>query len=192
MRVVALLIVIAAIAATVGGEWPASPSMTVASPVDVLRGVHHARLGEADGAVPDGTTVFDDDVPSVAKLDPPLLRALRQAATAAAQDHVTFIVDSGWRSPAYQEHLFRQAVAKYGSKEEAARWAAPPTKSAHVSGHAIDLGASAAAWLSAHGTAFGLCRTYENESWHFELRPAAITQGCPAWYLDAAHDPRMR
>ena len=27
-------------------------------------------LGEADGAVPDGTTVFDDEIPGVAKLDP--------------------------------------------------------------------------------------------------------------------------
>ena len=41
---------------------------------------HHAALGEADGAVPDGVTVFDDDVPAVANLDPALLGVLRQAA----------------------------------------------------------------------------------------------------------------
>ena len=57
-------------------------------------------LGEADGAVPDGTTVFDDGVPGVAKLDPDLLGALRRAATDAAGDGVQFYVDSGWRSPA--------------------------------------------------------------------------------------------
>src|SRR5690242_61024 len=72
-------------------------------------------LGEADGAIPDGTTVFDDGVPGVARLDPALLDALRRAAAAAAVDGVGFRVDSGWRSPAYQAHLFQQAIAKYGS-----------------------------------------------------------------------------
>ena len=56
-------------------------------------------LGEADGAVPDGTTVFDDEVPGVANLDPALLGALRRAATDAEDDWVEFFVDSGWRSP---------------------------------------------------------------------------------------------
>ncbi|WP_302185536.1 hypothetical protein [Streptomyces sp. AC555_RSS877] len=33
-------------------------------------------------------TVFDDAIPAVANLDPDLLKALRQAATAAADDGV--------------------------------------------------------------------------------------------------------
>ena len=69
-----------------------------ASPVR-LRSEHRGALGEADGAVPDGTTVFDDAIPGVANLDPALLGALRQAATDAAADGVEFFVDSGWRSP---------------------------------------------------------------------------------------------
>ena len=56
------------------------------------------RLGEADGGVPDGTTVFDDGVPAVANLDPDLLEALRRAATDAGRDGVGFVVNSGWRS----------------------------------------------------------------------------------------------
>jgi LAS superfamily LD-carboxypeptidase LdcB len=148
-------------------------------------------LGEADGAVPDGTTVFDGDVPGVASLDPDLLAALREAATDAAGDGVQFVVDSGWRSRAYQERLLQEAVSKYGSEEEAARWVANPDTSPHVSGDAIDLGSDAAAWLSEHGAGYGLCQIYANEPWHYELRPEAIDQGCPAMYADPTHDPRM-
>src|SRR5439155_1280350 len=98
----------------------------------------------------------------------------------AADGGVRFLVDSGWRSPAYQEHLFREAVAKYGSEAEAARWVATPDTSAHVSGDAVDLGAGAASWLSAHGAAYGLCQIYGNEPWHYELRPEANAHGCPS------------
>src|SRR4051812_37733513 len=76
-----------------------------ASPLDVLRGAHRGPRGGADGPPPAGTTVFDDEIPAVAKLDPALLSAVRQAATDAADDGVELFVDSGWRSPAYQEQL---------------------------------------------------------------------------------------
>jgi LAS superfamily LD-carboxypeptidase LdcB len=129
----------------------------------------------------------------VARLDPALRVALRRAAHDAASEGVTVTVDSGWRSKRYQRHLLEQAVAKYGSEAEAARWVATPRTSAHVSGAAVDLGpACATAWLSAHGAAYGLCRIYANEPWHFELRPQAAGHGCPPMYADAAHDPRMR
>jgi len=157
------------------------------------RSQHGRVLGEADGAVPAGTTVFDNDVPGVSNLDPALLTALRRAATAAAADGVDFFVDSGWRSPAYQEQLLQDAVSKYGSEEEAARWVATPTTSAHVSGDAVDIGhADARAWLSEHGAAYGLCQIYGNEPWHYELRPEAADHGCPAMYADPTHDPGMQ
>jgi LAS superfamily LD-carboxypeptidase LdcB len=88
-----------------------------------------ARQPVAGVVVPDGTTVFDDEIPGVAKLDPALLGALRQAATDAAYEGVEFVVDSGWRSPEYQEQLLREAVLKYGSEAEAARWVATPNTS---------------------------------------------------------------
>jgi hypothetical protein len=169
-----------------------SPS-SAASPVDRSRNERRYAVGEAGGAVPDGTTVFDDEVPGVAKLDPGLLGALRRAATDAADDGVEFVVDSGWRSPAYQEQLLREAVSKYGSEEEAARWVATPTTSAHVSGHAVDVGPSdAAAWLSQHGAPYGLCQIYGNERWHYELRPEAVDHGCPPMYSDPTQDPKMQ
>ena len=116
-----------------------------------------------------------------------------EAATDAADDGVEFFVDSGWRSPEYQEQLLREAVSKYGSEAEAARWVATPDTSAHVSGDAVDIGPSdAAAWLSEHGAEYGLCQIYGNEPWHYELRPEAIDHGCPAMYADPTHDPRMQ
>jgi D-alanyl-D-alanine carboxypeptidase len=191
IRVAGLLVVIAAIAA-LSHQWPASPSPSSRTPppIHVLRHERPRALGVAGGAVPDGTTVFDDGIPGVAKLDSDLLRALRRAATDAG---IRFSVDSGWRSPEYQEQLLRQAISKYGSEEEATRWVATPETSAHVKGDAVDIGPSgAAAWLSEHGAAYGLCRIYGNEPWHYELRRDAGEHGCPALYADPTHDPRMR
>jgi D-alanyl-D-alanine carboxypeptidase len=200
IRVAGLLVVIAAIAAALGYHFLASSSSTAESPIDVLRGEHRGlrsehlgALGEADGAVPDGTTVFDDEIPGVANLDPPLLGALRQAATDAANSGVEFFVDSGWRSPEYQERLLLEAVSKYGSVEEAARWVATPRTSAHVSGDAVDIEHfDATTWLSEHGAEYGLCQIYSNEPWHYELRPGAVDHGCPPMYADPTHDPRMQ
>jgi zinc D-Ala-D-Ala carboxypeptidase len=193
IRLAGLLVVIAAIAAALGYQLPASSSSRVASPIDVLRSDHLGALGEADGAVPDGTTVFDDEVPGVANLDPALLGALRRAATDAAADGVEFFVDSGWRSPEYQRQLLREAVSEYGSQEEAARWVATANTSAHVSGDAVDIRPSGAtAWLSAHGAWYGLCQIYGNEPWHYELRPEAVAHGCPPMYADPTQDPRMQ
>jgi hypothetical protein len=201
IRVAGLLVVIAAIAAVLGG-LPASMPSTALTPTVSLgdhrgalgeSGQRRGGLGEADGAVPDGTTVFDDDVPGVAKLDPDLLGALRQAASDAADDGVEFFVDSGWRSPAYQGQLLQEAVSKYGSEAEAERWVATPSTSAHVSGDAVDIGHSdAAMWLSEQGAEYGLCQIYANEPWHYELRPDAVDHGCPPMYADPTHDPRMQ
>ena len=191
IRAAGLLVAFAAVAVALG--YQALPSSSSATPSRAFRSQHRGALGEAGGAIPAGTTVFDDAVPGVAKLDPALLGPLRRAATDAGRDGVEFYVDSGWRSPAYQERLRREATAKYGSEAEAARWVATPTTSAHVSGDAVDIGPSgAAAWLSEHGAAYGLCQIYGNEPWHYELRPEAIAHGCPAMYADPTHDPRMQ
>jgi LAS superfamily LD-carboxypeptidase LdcB len=106
---------------------------------------------------------------------------------------VVLYVTSGWRSPKYQEQLRQQAISKYGSEKEAARWVATPTASAHVSGNAVDIGSfDATVWLSKHGAKYGLCQIYRSEPWHYELRPEAIDHGCPPMYAEPTHDPRMR
>ncbi|MFF0450729.1 M15 family metallopeptidase [Streptomyces sp. NPDC004609] len=170
---------------------PSNPS--AAAPSHTPRSEHRGAPGEAGGVVPDGVTVFDDAFPAVANLDPDLSKALRQAAADAADDGVTFHVNSGWRSPEYQNELLREAVATYGSEEEAARWVATATTSPHVSGEAVDIGRSVAtAWLSKHGAEYGLCQIYRNEPWHYELRTDAIDRGCPRMYADPTQDPRTQ
>ena len=200
IRAAGVLAVLTATAATLGYQLLGSSPSTARPPNGAPRSEHRRRrsesggvLGEADGAVPSGTTVFDDAIPGVAKLDPTLLRALRQAAADAAHDGVEFFVDSGWRSPEYQRRLLQQAVLKYGSEEEASHWVATPNTSAHVAGGAVDIGRSdAIAWLSEHGASYGLCQIYSNEPWHYELRPEAIGRGCPRTYADPTRDPRMQ
>jgi D-alanyl-D-alanine carboxypeptidase len=174
------------------GAPPSSPAVP-AEPAKPPRSERRGELGVAGGAIPKGVTVFDDAIPGVANLDPALRKALRQAATDAATEKVKFYVNSGWRSPEYQNHLLREAIEKYGSVEAAARWVATPKTSPHVSGDAVDIGRSdATAWLSEHGAAYGLCQIYRNEPWHYELRPSAIDHGCPRMYADPTHDPRMQ
>ncbi|MEU6990133.1 M15 family metallopeptidase [Streptomyces sp. NPDC046465] len=197
-----LMAAMAAITATLVRQLPESSPFSAASPSNSLHREQRespdnpegrGAVGEADGVVPDGVTVFDGTVPAVARLDPDLLKALRRAATHAAADGTRFYVNSGWRSPAYQKQLFRKAVATYGSEEEAARWVATTATSPHVSGDAVDIGRSdAAAWLSGHGAAYGLCQIYRNEPWHYELRTDAVEHGCRRMYADPTEDPRMQ
>lgn len=188
------------ITSSAASPTPAEPSALRATgrpagslPPRRVEGNPHTPLGVADGDVPDGVTVFNDDYPAVAKLDPALLRALRQASANAASQGVEIHLNSGWRSPAYQERLLEEAVATYGSRAEAAKWVATPETSPHVSGAAVDVGPSDARdWLAGHGAAYGLCRVYANEPWHYELRRSAVDRACPAPYADPTHDPRMR
>ena len=186
--VAGLLVGIAAIAADLGYQVLASSSSTAASPIDALRGEHRGPLGEPDDVVPTPRRIR-----GAGNLDPALVGALRQAAADAAYDGVELYVKSGWRSPQYQQQLLNEAISKYGSEAEAARWVATPETSPHVSGDAVDIGPSAAtAWLSEHGAEYGLCQIYGNEPWHYELRPEAVDHGCPPMYADPTHDPRMQ
>jgi D-alanyl-D-alanine carboxypeptidase len=114
-------------------------------------------------------------------LSPRLHRAVTRALAAASADGVDLSVTSGWRSAEHQQELFDAAVRKYGSRRGASHWVLPPGQSAHVRGEAVDVGpTSGVAWLQDNGVRFGLCRRYDNESWHFELLAAAQGSRCPA------------
>lgn len=145
-----------------------------------------------DGALPEGTTVFDGTLPGVANLEPALAAALQQAAHDAGRSGAEFIVNSGWRSAEYQNQLLEDAISEYGSQAEASRWVATAETSAHVDGEAVDIGSfDAVNWLAENGDRYGLCQIYTNEPWHFELRPDAVAYGCPIQYADPTEDPRM-
>ncbi|MDT5013156.1 MAG: zinc D-Ala-D-Ala carboxypeptidase [Mycobacterium sp.] len=148
----------------------------------------HAGADSGDGSLPGGVvlTPFDVANPAVGRLDPELLRAVQNAATAASADGVTMTVTSGWRSPEFQQRLLDQAVHTYGSLAAARKFVQTPDMSKHVIGEAVDVGGTRAdQWLIVNGSRFGLCRIYANELWHFEL--AADAEGrCPALLPDAA------
>jgi hypothetical protein len=139
----------------------------------------------ADGYL-EQPVALDSGTPAIVNLDPALAAAIRQAADAAAADGVRFEVTSGWRTTQYQQWLLEDAVRKYGSAAVALQWVAPPDRSHHVTGDAVDIGPlDAQSWLIAHGSEWGLCQIYGNERWHFEL---ATTPGgqCPALVENAA------
>lgn len=125
-----------------------------------------AAAGASDGEIATGDRILVTDVehPALANLDPELLAAVQRAAADAQAEDIPFSVTSGWRSPEYQARLLSEAVADYGSEEEARRWVSTPATSLHVSGDAIDIGDfDATYWLSLNGAAYGLCQIYANE-----------------------------
>jgi zinc D-Ala-D-Ala carboxypeptidase len=142
----------------------------------------------ADGGLPNGQRLspFDLSSPAVNRLDPALLDAIERAANAAAADGITIGLTSGWRSPAFQQRLFDDAVAQYGSADIAGQYVASPQVSKHVIGKAVDVGPTDADnWLLRNGQAFGLCQIYANEIWHFELA-SDYGGGCPPLLPNAA------
>jgi len=149
------------------GEASAVPGLSflpgpAASPVD--------SVASREGDLEDRTVSIDADEPAVTRLDPALRDAVRDAVAAAADEDVEVRINSGWRSKGYQERLFARALVKYGSREEALKWVATPGTSSHVTGQAVDVAPTDAAyWMSQHGHTFGLCQAYANEIWHYEL-----------------------
>jgi len=89
-------------------------------------------------------------------------------------------INSGYRSVERQAEIFRDAVAKHGSEAKARKWAAPPGKSNHNHGHAVDLVAKGAAardfhktaagqWVHANAEKYGLYFPMGHEPWHVEM-----------------------
>lgn len=146
------------------------------------------RPDQADGVVAEGSVVTptDDGIPAIDLLDPALREALRRAEVDAADDGVAFEVTSGWRSEAYQRWLLEEAIDVHGSEEIARRFVATPDRSSHVTGDAVDIGPlEAQLWLIENGSRYGICQTYANERWHFELatQPGGV---CPQMKPDAS------
>ncbi|MGH2748685.1 MAG: D-alanyl-D-alanine carboxypeptidase family protein [Actinomycetota bacterium] len=128
---------------------------------------------EIDGVRARSRAIFDPEallpaVPaSVDGLHPDLARAVRRLISAA---HGAVRVVSGYRSPEEQAALWADALRRYGSAEAADDWVAPPGRSMHNQGLAVDLGGDldlAARLVRELG--LPLHRPLPNEPWHFEL-----------------------
>lgn len=89
-------------------------------------------------------------------------------------------ISSGYRSPERQGQLWQAALAKYGSPEAARKWVAPPGRSNHNHGQAVDLkflDPRAQAWVHANAKQYGLHFPLSNENWHIEPIGARGGQG---------------
>ena len=97
------------------------------------------------------------------------LAAMFQAAPPEIQSQLR--VASGYRSPERQAQLWEEALAKYGSEEAARKWVAPPGRSQHNHGNAVDLrylDPVAQSWVHANAERFGLTFPMAHEPWHVE------------------------
>ena len=106
-------------------------------------------------------------------LDPQFASSLGALLAAAPQGAIQ--INSAYRSPERQQELYAAALKKYGSEQEARRWVAPPGKSQHNHGHAVDLGFkddAARQWAHDNAPNFGLNFPLGHEPWHLELASA--------------------
>lgn len=89
----------------------------------------------------------------------------------------TLGIVSAYRSPERQAELYSAAVAKYGSEAAARKWVAPPGRSKHNHGQAIDLGFGgkgtpeyeiARKYAHENAPKYGLRFPMAHEPWHVE------------------------
>lgn len=120
---------------------------------------------------------FDEDPTG---LDENVVTAWRAVEIAANSQGLVVCLNDGKRSRAQQQDTYDAYVAQYG-QAMADQYVLTPDKSAHVTGYAIDVQPAAAFnWLENTNGAFGFCRTYDNEAWHFEFNRDYAATGCPA------------
>lgn len=121
---------------------------------------------------------------SVTGLDPRMQNALAALFLAAPDDIRSGLqIRSGYRSPELQARLYQDALERYGSEAEARRWVAPPGRSQHNHGRAVDLAYAndaAREWAHANAAAHGLAFPLSNENWHIELADARRAGAAPA------------
>ena len=97
-------------------------------------------------------------------------------------------ITSAYRSPELQGQLYEAAIQKYGSPEAARKWVAPPGKSKHNTGQAVDFALNggllrdanspAAKWVSENAANYGLSVPMSWEPWQVE--PMGSRDAAPA------------
>lgn len=85
---------------------------------------------------------------------------------------------SGYRSSARQAQLYQEALRKYGSPQAARRWVAPPGRSNHNHGRAVDLSYNGQSlkhapkevqdWVRENAPKYGMHVPMGHEPWHIE------------------------
>lgn len=101
----------------------------------------------------------------------PLLAARIKAMIAQSGGRLHIV--SGYRSPERQAQLYEEGKRKHGANVN--RWVAPPGKSNHNKGFAVDMGGTpeGVAWMAQNLGRFGLHQPMAHEPWHIELPKTA-------------------
>jgi D-alanyl-D-alanine carboxypeptidase len=110
--------------------------------------------------------------------------AFVEMARSAALDGVTLLVDSGYRSPAYQRKIYQRKMEEGDDFYAIAHGVAPPGYSEHMLGTTLDLvpskwtfnNTSADKWLQENGARFSFSQSYPEktelgfawEPWHWK------------------------
>lgn len=109
---------------------------------------------------------------SISHLDPGFQGSLAAMFSGAPEDIRPHLrVTSGFRSPDVQQKLWNDALAKYGSESAARKWVAPPGRSKHNHGQAVDLkylAPAAQKWVLDNAQQFGRALPMAHEPWHIE------------------------
>lgn len=132
------------------------------------------------------------DTGRIVRLRTEAAEAFRAMQEAARKAGVELTPISGFRTRNYQDGLFSRAIRKYGDRQSAARWVAPPGYSEHHTGFAVDIGAlerpetdvestfeetPAFAWLQDNAHRFGFEMSFPRdnpqgvsyEPWHWRF-----------------------
>ncbi len=110
--------------------------------------------------------------------------AFVKMAAAAALDGIEIVVDSGYRSAAYQRQIYQRKMGEGDDFYDIARGVAPPGYSEHMLGTTLDLvpskwtfsGTPADKWLRENGGEFAIIQSYPQKSdrgftwepWHWK------------------------
>jgi len=115
-------------------------------------------------------------------LRPEFAGAVYQMVQDAHAAGIPLQITSAYRSPEVQARLYENAIAKYGSPEAARKWVAPPGRSQHNHGTAVDFAVNGsllrdanspeAQWIAANAARYGLDVPMDWEPWQVELAGA--------------------
>jgi hypothetical protein len=139
---------------------------------------------------------------AITGLQPQFRDAVGQMLQDAQRQGVNLRITSAYRSPEVQARLWENALAKYGSAEAARKWVAPPGKSQHNMGTAVDFAGPGgllrdanspeAQWLRANAGRFGLDIPMDWEPWQVELAGARAGQPSNALTQAPQMDPMQQ
>lgn len=187
------------------------------SPSQQPAGRSRFRLGTSSAARRDLTPARPEELVTVRRtgdsrimLKPAAAAALRRLTDAAREAGFSpplLRPESGFRSIEHQLTLWNRALNRYGSDRIARRWVAPPGRSVHQTGNAVDLnlgmGISSRTaqeqrelpihqWLRSNAPQFGF-RPYGPEPWHWEYADEYFTEHSrPVWQQCIAPQGRLQ